>query len=54
MHLITFFILILLHTVSTFGMHDLLYILSWSHSQAQMGNGIQLGFSIDITLRKDT
>ena len=23
---------------------------SWSHTQAQMGNGVQLGFSIDITL----
>ena len=28
-------------------------VYSWSHTQAQMGNGVQLGFSIDITLRKD-
>ena len=27
---------------------------SWSHTQAQMGIGVQLGFLIDITLRKDT
>ena len=24
--------------------------ISWSHTQAQMGNGFQLGFSINITL----
>ena len=29
-------------------------IYIWSHTQAQMGNGVQLGFSIDVTLRKDT
>ena len=23
--------------------------ISWSHTQAQMRNGVQLGFSIDIT-----
>ena len=28
--------------------------VSWSHSQAQMGNGVQLGFSIDIPLGKGT
>ena len=25
--------------------------VSWSHTQVQMGNGAELGFSIDITLR---
>ena len=29
-------------------------VYSWSQTQAQMGNGVQLGFSIDLTLRKDT
>ena len=27
---------------------------SWPHTQAQMVNGIQLGFPIDIILQKDT
>ena len=31
-----------------------IYRFSWSHNQAQMGNRVQLGFSIDITLRKYT
>ena len=35
-------------------MADLNHTYSWSHTQAQMGNGVQLAFSIDITLRKDT
>lgn len=28
--------------------------INWSHTQVQMGNGVQLGFPIDITLWKDT
>ena len=28
--------------------------INWSHTQVQMGNGVQPGFPIDITLRKDT
>ena len=27
---------------------------SWSHNQAQKGNSVQLGFSIEVTLRQNT
>ena len=51
MRLITFFILILLHTVSKIGMYNLLYILTRSLYFKKQRHCVNCSFGIDVFAR---